>query len=326
MQKRVYPRWMGSVAVLGLVFGLMTSAGAESLPSGMSMTKPAMSDAVMVETVLHNAETPAQFKKVTLPLEQKKTVAVNAVAVARVVWVKGELLATLKNGETNKERSLEKSSLVYLHDTLQTGVSSQAQIVFSDNTLMTFKPATKFYVAQYAYDPASKQKSVGKYVMNLIEGGFRTITGLIAKANPSDYEVNTPVATIGVRGTDYTLIIKDKGIYIARTKGEPCVTAGGGKGGKGGGGGAASPAGGSSGGGSAGQGAGGNKTLCLDVNKKYAMVETKGMAPVYIPTPPTFLVEPIPVTTVTVQQVGGVSGPTITTSGSGGGASDFCIR
>lgn len=43
----------------------------------------------------------------------------------------------------------------------------------------------------------------------LVKGGFRTVTGLIGKANREDYRVNTPTATIGVRGTDWIIWVCD---------------------------------------------------------------------------------------------------------------------
>lgn len=143
--------------------------------------------------------------------------------VGRVVWVKGILKAVMPNKE---ERTLQKTSVIYEHDELLTDENSQAQIVFTDNTLMTFRPSTKFYINHYQYSttPDKKTHSVGKYVMDLVEGGFRTITGLIAKNNPSDYRVNTPVATIGVRGTDYTVYVMNGEIYVGYYAGTPCIT------------------------------------------------------------------------------------------------------
>jgi hypothetical protein len=120
--------------------------------------------------------------------------------VGRVVWIAGTFKALMPNKE---ERILQKTSLIYLNDTLVTDAKSKAQIVFTDQTLMTFREGTTFYIDKYDYHKTPKNGSVGTYLMKLIEGGFRTITGLIAKSKPSDYEVNTPVATIGVRGTDY---------------------------------------------------------------------------------------------------------------------------
>lgn len=141
--------------------------------------------------------------------------------VGRVVWVKGKFKAV---SPSNKERLLDKAAIIYLHDTLITDAASQAQIVFTDNSLMTFKPSTQFVIEQYAFDPKKKKGSAGKYIMNLIEGGFRTITGLIAKSDPQSYQVNTPVATIGVRGTDYAVYVSGGELYIGYYKGTPCVS------------------------------------------------------------------------------------------------------
>lgn len=143
--------------------------------------------------------------------------------VGRVVWVTGQLKAVMPNKE---ERMLQKTSVIYLHDTLITDNKSTAEIVFTDNTLMTFRAGSTFRIDDYAYNPSSKTKSVGKYVTTLMEGGFRTITGAIAKHNPDDYKMNTPVATIGVRGTDYSVVLKDGELNIAYYEGKPCVSAG----------------------------------------------------------------------------------------------------
>lgn len=277
-------------------------AEADALPTNMTLEQTSMAQAIMVRNVLHNVTTPSQLLNMTLPLVATKS-DITATPVGRVVWVKGEFTGKIKNGDVSDERSLDKTSVIYLHDLLETGNESSAQIVFTDNTLMTFKPETKFYVDQYAFHADSKNKSVGKYVMNLIEGGFRTITGLIAKSNPSDYQVNTPVATIGVRGTDYTIVLKGTGLYLGRNKGEPCVKSE-------------------------------MKNLCLDQKNKYASVASAGAEPTYISQPPAFMMEPIRIVPVTVTEVSSAPLSTsVTTSpqpviggSAGSGASDFCIR
>lgn len=140
--------------------------------------------------------------------------------VGRVIWVQGHLVATMKN---NEERSLQKSSIIYLHDTLATDPKSRAQIIFSDQTLMTLRPGTTFYINQYDFHPDKDKGSVGKYVIDLLRGGFRTITGLIARYNPSDYKVNTPLASIGVRGTDYSVVYQNGRLKMANHAGTPCI-------------------------------------------------------------------------------------------------------
>lgn len=118
----------------------------------------------------------------------------------KVVWVKGTLKVV---GADKKVRVLQQGSPIYPEDSIVTDGKSQAQVVFTDDSIVTVNKSTVFNVTKYDYQPESKTASVGKYVMNLIEGSFRTITGKIPKHNPADYQVNTPIAAIGVRGTGY---------------------------------------------------------------------------------------------------------------------------
>jgi hypothetical protein len=206
--------------------------------------------------------------------------------VGRVVWVKGSLKAVMPNKE---ERILQKMSVLYLHDILVTDAKSRGEIIFTDQSLITFYPNSKLAIDQYVYKPKSKTGS--HYLLNLIEGGFRTITGLIAKTNPTNYQVNTPVATIGVRGTDYVVRLKDKRLYVGYYNGSPCVT-----------------------------GRDKNKTeLCLSNNKQYAEVSTDGMAPVPLFARPEVFAETLEITPFSISSFG-VSGLK-----QGGVVSSFCI-
>jgi len=141
--------------------------------------------------------------------------------VGRVVWVKGHLKAVMANKE---ERLLQRKSIIYLHDTLITDAKSQAQIGFVDQTLMTFRENTRFEVSKFNYNKAAEK--TGKSVMNLIEGGFRTITGAVASNHPDNYAVNTPVATIGVRGTEYQIYFHKFQLYVGFYHGRVCITGG----------------------------------------------------------------------------------------------------
>lgn len=211
--------------------------------------------------------------------------------VGRVAWVKGTLKATMEN---NEQRILQKMSVIYLHDVLTTDAASQAQIVFTDESLITFYPNTKFSIEKYVYEQ-KKKGSTGSYVMNLIEGGFRTITGLIAKNNPSDYHVNTPVATIGVRGTDYAAYIKGSELYVGHYSGKPCVS---------------------------------NKKsgeLCLSDATPYAYVPTVGAAPVPVAQQPVVFKEKLVIVPFNIAPFGGVSPQGSAGSARGGPVSSFCI-
>lgn len=212
--------------------------------------------------------------------------------VGRVVWIKGTLKAVMPSKE---ERILQKTSVIYAHDTLVTDANSQAQIVFTDNTLMTFRPDTKFYIDQYSFNPQAKKGSVGKYFMRLIEGGFRTITGLIAKSNPTDYQINTPVATIGVRGTDYAVYLRGGQMYVGYYQGSPCVT-------------------------------GKDQTLCLSDKQRYAFVPSAGAVPVPLAQQPAVFQEKQEIVPAKIAPFSGGGGSTSVTPRSlGGPITSFCI-
>ncbi len=95
-------------------------------------------------------------------------------------------------------RDLSRRSTVYAGDRLVTGSSARAQVKFSDGAIVSLKPRSELRIDQYAYEDGAASS-----VMSLIKGGFRTMTGAIGKLNKSAYKVNTPVATIGIRGTVY---------------------------------------------------------------------------------------------------------------------------
>ncbi len=124
-------------------------------------------------------------------------------AVAQVVWVKGEVKAIAGDKTT---RILERRGVIYAHDTLVTSGDSSGQIVFTDNTLVSISPKTEVNISDYKYTRGAAP-SEDKYLVKVAKGGFRTISGAIAKSNPDNYKVNTPVATIGVRGTEWAVDI-----------------------------------------------------------------------------------------------------------------------
>jgi len=116
----------------------------------------------------------------------------------QIVWVSGNVKAAYPE---QSPRVLARGSVLYEKDTLTTDTDSSGEIAFTDNSIVSLRPDTTFVIEQYHFDES--KPSSGQYVMNLIKGGFRTITGFVAKAQPENYQVKTPVATIGVRGTTY---------------------------------------------------------------------------------------------------------------------------
>lgn len=121
--------------------------------------------------------------------------------IGQVVWVSGEVKAIM---EDRSIRQLARRSAIYVKDTIITNASSMAEMTFTDGSVVSLTTNTTYKIDRYHYEPNGPPDR-NEYVVNLIAGGFRTLTGFISKNRPQDYHVNTPVATLGVRGTDYAI-------------------------------------------------------------------------------------------------------------------------
>jgi hypothetical protein len=117
----------------------------------------------------------------------------------RVLFVTGSVTATDAAGSV---RLLERAGSVNEGDIIATG-DGRAQIEFKDGGYFALHPNTRFRVDRYRHTAAGDAED--SVLVALIKGGLRTISGLVGKQNRNDYRVDTGVATIGIRGTDYAL-------------------------------------------------------------------------------------------------------------------------
>ena len=103
---------------------------------------------------------------------------------------------------------LSKGMTATVGDTVSTSVNGRVQLRMKDGGLIALKPNTDFLIEAFAYTPqgqaSASQTAENKSFFALLKGGFRSITGAVGKTDKSGYRVRTPVATIGIRGTDYT--------------------------------------------------------------------------------------------------------------------------
>src|SRR6266487_4735893 len=96
--------------------------------------------------------------------------------------------------------------LVYLGDVVQTGADGRIGINFIDGTSFNLSKSARMALSEFVYDPNGKSNST---LFNLTKGTFTFVAGNIAKTG--DMKIDTPVATIGVRGTTPHVEISDDG-------------------------------------------------------------------------------------------------------------------
>ena len=96
--------------------------------------------------------------------------------------------------------------LVYRGDVVQTGADGRVGINFADGTSFNISSNARMALNEFVYDPNGKSNST---MFNLTKGTFTFVAGKIAKTG--DMKIDTPVATMGVRGTTPRVEISDDG-------------------------------------------------------------------------------------------------------------------
>jgi hypothetical protein len=107
--------------------------------------------------------------------------------------------SALLYGPDRVGHKLSVGDKVYEGDALVTLGDAELHLNMADGGYIAIRPNTTLRITLYQANGDSTDKSV----VGLLKGSFRSITGWIGKSYPANYAVNTPTATIGVRGTDH---------------------------------------------------------------------------------------------------------------------------
>lgn len=141
--------------------------------------------------------------------------------VGQVERVRGTASVELAGGGS---RALAVGDAVDESQVVRTGLDSEAVVRFADNALMIVRPGTQVRITTYRYrenDPGNAS------LIRLLRGGMRFITGLTGKLNRENVRFDTPVATIGIRGTDFDTVYREERAEGLDAGSYTCVTEGG---------------------------------------------------------------------------------------------------
>ena len=100
-----------------------------------------------------------------------------------------------------------KGTGVEMNDAIKTS-QGKVGITFEDDTRVQVNENSKLVIDDFVYDPKSK---AGKLGAKVALGTVRYASGQIAKNSPQNVALNTPSATVAVRGTDFTATVDELG-------------------------------------------------------------------------------------------------------------------
>ena len=112
--------------------------------------------------------------------------------VATAVAIRGDVYAN--------DVKISQGSALKVHDHIITNDKSFVVLQFVDGARVTVRPDSHFVIEEYSYLEGDDR---GRF--DLVSGGLRIVTGAIAKTDPDNYTLSTPVALMGVRGTEFSI-------------------------------------------------------------------------------------------------------------------------
>ncbi len=116
-------------------------------------------------------------------------------AIGAVSRIQGEASGT-RGGTT---RALSLNASVFLNEVLSTGDAARLEVTFTDNTRLTLSAKAELTLDRYVFNPAAGSGTIQFGVV----GAFRFLSGQLSKLARSDVNVTTPVAIVGIRGTEF---------------------------------------------------------------------------------------------------------------------------
>lgn len=149
-------------------------------------------------------------------------VALGGLSVAAVAEPSGAVIAVIQQSQADGEggkRVLQVEGPVFSGDQIITGARGEAQIKFLDDTKLVVGPNSQMTIDAFVF---TGKGTAQKFSLNAVRGAFRFITGKSPKAA---YSINTPSATIGVRGTEFDFITERiRGVTEVVTFGGTTIT------------------------------------------------------------------------------------------------------
>jgi hypothetical protein len=98
--------------------------------------------------------------------------------------------------------TVTKEMPLYSKDVIVTGSSAFVGIVLSDGTKITAGANASLNLANYEFNKDTKK---GAMNVNVTKGVIQVASGVLGKTSRENVQFNTPVATIGIRGTNFVI-------------------------------------------------------------------------------------------------------------------------
>ncbi len=137
--------------------------------------------------------------------------ATAAEPVGKVLFAIGDARLAADGTRVKKDDTIAPGQAVV------TGANGHVHIRFVDDAFVSVRPNSRLQVEQYVYDEREPKNNRVRF--SLSQGVARLITGKAGQAAKDNFRLNTPVAAIGIRGTDFLVQAQDAVTRVAVQQG-----------------------------------------------------------------------------------------------------------
>ncbi|MDH5537353.1 MAG: FecR domain-containing protein [Betaproteobacteria bacterium] len=135
-------------------------------------------------------------------------------AAGRVEFAVGAATVVGADGRT---RPAERGTELDTGDLVRTN-AGRVQMRMTDGAFISLQPDTEFGIKSYKFNGQTDGSENAFY--SLLRGAMRTVTGLIGRVNRDRYQIATPTATVGIRGTGGLIqVLEDASTLVQGTSG-----------------------------------------------------------------------------------------------------------
>ncbi len=125
--------------------------------------------------------------------------------------------------ERQGQRSpMQLKDAVFTHDVIVTDATGKAQLLFNDDTTLAVAPDSVVDIAEFSFGDSAKPA----FGLRMSKGMTRIVTGRIVEQNREGFNVTTPHATVGIRGTIFSprVTLKDTTVVVTQIGGGHTVS------------------------------------------------------------------------------------------------------
>lgn len=135
---------------------------------------------------------------------------------ATVMRLRGDVVAISTQAGQTKERKLRVGDAVHVGEQVKASSQGEAVLKTDDAGLVAVRPKAEFVTERFA----AEDKPTDGFVVRLLSGSLRIISGWTAQTNRPGHKVVTPTGTVGIRGTDHEPYVLSAEMAVANSSRE----------------------------------------------------------------------------------------------------------